>query len=827
MYITFPSTSSRSGVFPSTVARVYINNRLRRDAFCLSVELSAGINISECKLKLTQEGYDSKIFEFGDDVEIKVNPYGVIWRGFITGRDTTEFNETIYTAQDLLAHLQDDYFYQDYNYNDRITGEIINTKNMREIALIAFDIYTEWRTESGNDNYELTIDHESFPETNPGTVSVEGMNLLSGLNQALEQLDYRYRIVVEHSNSKSQIKVIKLGTGKDKHFLRGTDINAYPRAQRYGKTNVKSVSKTNDASEVISHVFSVGDNRKIETSVELEPSWDETGLTDAELVDILQNNDTYTKKTLDGTEENPNYKEKYERFWRNYTIPKTNDVVQGKRTETVAGTLSTEERQVPIVNNLVQKDPSTSEDIKSFIVYRRATDAGDLIKGSDDKTYECILSIDNADALVHKPTTGSDFGTYFQEFTTIDSPLQYTLYTDPPEFEDGSIYLKKNDKYYLQKDGFRINDNKEVEFNDVFSDASGNVLLKGSDGEFVSYDSNTKISTYQSSDIDFGNLTKSLLDRGLFLVLPEYKLMYLVTSFSTGGSPNFISVAGNLTDAGENGGIGSDFALVLIRGVTPEGSSFAYSTNPIPVYGQSGQGTIQGEYIYNPAGSEEITNDYAGYSLTLGTIGALASSPTLPNKIPVIVDEPGDTEVYKIVTSSAKSVFVSNDKLDLTDKPTNFQITAPQSLLELKYPYSKIYLNFAYDSNQRLFYNSADLSFEDRKHIIYKENNSYRWETRSNNFDLSLDANNKTIITLRDGSVDDIKQDSELATWGQKQISGQTNQVENYSISLPNFPFEYKIGDLIVDNRKATRSLITRITYNFADQSTELTGMSK
>jgi hypothetical protein len=573
MQLVIPSASRSAFSLAPIDQAVWIAGIRRPDAYCQVISLGTAGQPGHAEIFFERGQYDSALCVEGDLVEVKVNRIGTVHRGTISGRRTDLTDLLVYQSTDLLDRFDATHFEQEFNFVDDVDQEEEedllggttavkarkNVATVRQMAWWAYATYLTWLSYAAPDEYALSIDLESFPATVPGVTHILGQPLLQGLQQALEAVDYRYRITVDHTDGASTIRAFLLGSGRARGILRCSDPTAAYTAQPGGQGNAESLSKSVDVRSTISHVWAEGDNRIFESAFALAQGWNEVAddyeppagktlldyVTESERDAVINNPDRYTKHKLDvksadkttNKVENPNYRPKFERVARVWTIPRQNDMFYiDDDDETYPDLMGETNRQLKIESGLVQD--LNGKELSHFLVCKR---------------------------------TGKD-------------------------------------ELFIKFDGFTVRQSREVHLMQPLVDSVSNVLGKGIRGVYVadSWDSESKTSQYQIDELSLNSiLTTADVTAGCWLVLGEIGTFYKVDAFTM----NTLTVWGNLTNAGSNKDDGTKYA---------GGQWFIIKADPVKKSGTDGAGAEYGQYLIATGESDELTNEYLGAYLICG-----------------------------------------------------------------------------------------------------------------------------------------------------------------------------------------------------------------
>lgn len=766
-FLTIPNKSTSIFQLEPLKVDVWIAGTRRTDAYCTEFTTSDNKSFGSASIWFPKAQYDSEMCLENDLVEVKIAPYGTVWRGYIVGRDSNISDTLVYTACDLLAKLDDTFFWQhEYNYTDEVSKEKKYPYTCRQIANDAYGLYLAWKTGTCDDDFLLSIDLESFPETVPNETKIIGQPLLQGLQSILETLDYRYRIKVEHSDYGSTIKAYILGAGTQKNVNRGSDPDSSYMYQESGPAIVFDINKTVSANNALTHVEAFGENRIIETALTLTQSWNlvpdnfspPTGKSIKDYVTFSEQNqvinawEKYTKEQIDikaadkfnTKATNPNYRKKFERVCTHYSIPLVNDVWTYNDT---ANTTSFGEasKRVKIESELVQT--FGDESIDHFLVYKRLNDP----------------------------------------------------------------------KLYVKLDGFSVKDNREVVFSQPFVDSYSTVLCKGSKGQYKegSWSASNCTSTYTIADN--ANLMSSITETNLhsnsssWLVLGETQSVYEIKARTS----NTFSVIGNT----EGAGVKND------KGEVQKGNYWYVLNQPV-IYasGQAGVGKKEGKYQITSNSSEELNNKYSGMWLILGDYDfEKLGFKTAPKDLKTFRIA-SSSDKYLTIDNPSTDLTGAPSKWVIVypqvEKKRPFEWIA----LNTSYKSGQRLCWFSGDGSIQ------PISPLRTQRVVYKENNDFKWTTEKNNYRLvksSTDGEeDKYSVIYNPSKIDKKKDFSNLAAWAINQINGANAYEINYSITLRPMDFNIQVGDRILDNQIDSGATVTSIKYDLDNYSQNITASS-
>lgn len=356
------------------------------------------------------------------------------------------------------------------------------------------------------------------------------------------------------------------------------------------------------------------------------------------------------------------------------------------------------------------------------------------------------------------------------------------------------VYKRTGDaNYYAQFDGFTIKDSATVEFQKPFVDTVSRVLEKGSDGAFVpdSYDTGANTSQYVVGDsyVDFtASIPSETITAGAWLYLGEVGTFYKISAVA---SASTITVMGNLTGAGgENAG--GDFVILDLL--------------PLQLAATDGTGETGGKYRIAAGTGGAASNEYAGMYLVLGDYDVTDQG---------FVAAPADVKCYRIAYNNDKVLFVDDVTEDLTGASANYAIVNPRQ--ETFRRFEAVYLNAAFQSVQKLTYQSTNLSDLRAKRIVHKSNPEYLWRTMANYWKLvaQTGAEDKFVVTYTTTKTDAVKDQAALGTWALQSVGGANIYESDYAMSLPFMELAVQIGDRLVDTGTDSGCSVTGVEHDF------------
>lgn len=766
MDIVIPNPSGNPHCLEVIEQEVTINGLRRTDAYCDELTLQAGAGFGYAVIGFRRAGYDALLCRENDLVTVAARPWGTLFRGYITGRTSTLEDRLQYQALDVLSKFNDTYFTHEYNYRDEVTREWQYVYSARAIAWDAWLLYRAWKTEYSGDTFLLGIDLDSFPDVIPGSeirhqnigeTHIKGMPLLQGLQTVLAAVDYRYRIKVAHTGRASIIRACLLGTGYRKRLVRGTRPDLPYYSQPAGTAQATAVAREVSSANTITHCWAEGSERVIETALPLAGAWNavpndftpaeghviEEYVTAAEQEEVINNWERYTLREFD-LKGSDGFKFGERALNPNYRM----------KYEAVCRRFS-----IPALDDTYYED----DDAQAWPALRGALARQVKIEGS----------------LVQE-LGGEAIAPYI-------------------------VYKRVDDeRVWVKKDGFTIENDLVVEFAKPFVDKVSTVRAKGSKGAYVaaSWSAGSQTSHYAVTDtgVDFTTLvTSELIAAGVWLILGEYRLAYNVISVESAGE---LVVFGNLSGAGVGDAEGKHWLLT--------------DKDPFKVYDNSvtdhGAGSPEGVYL-GGTGDEDITNEYSGMLLALGNKDGSK-----------FLDPPSAMQVLRIAYNKGEE-FYTQGATDLTNASAEWCILDIRT--ERARAYEWVKLNAAYRSLQRLIWWSGDLGTALNKRLVYKNNEQYLWKTMRNNYRLaaSFDPGHETDyqVVFNDQTLDVEKQDDELEAWARNQIAGAGDYETNYRITLGIMDLNWAVGDCVVDNRVAQNAAVTGIRFDFNAYTQEIT----
>jgi hypothetical protein len=759
MDLIFPTRGGSVCEIPAPTVEVYIAGARRVDAVCTSITLGCGFNTGRADIwfpsvrgERPYARYDAVLALENDLVEIMVRPHGVLFRGYVVARRSEE-KSLIYGVAGLEEKFNATFFGQEFNYLDEVTGARKYPWTVRQIAEFCWRQYAMWAAGLEDDAALLAIDLESFPETVPNETNVMGQPLLRGLATIMESVDYRLKLMVVHGGQASTIKAYVMGGGAKRLLVRGEDTTRNYTRQPGGVVNVVKITREADAGQALSHIAAEGDNRVVESAFMLTPDWNEVendfeppeGHSLKEYVTIFE------RETVINN-------------WATYTTEKV-DLKQADTT--VSGT----------------KGMNPNYRRKYERVARRFK-----IQTLDDIWYA-------NDDPVSNPVPYGEMGRQVK----LEGKCVQTF--GGAEVGPFVVYKRVGDPtLYVMREGFTIHDSQWVEFNRPMVDTVSNLLAKGLAGAYVpgSWNAGDKTSQYKvtgAPDLT-ATISAEKLAAGVWLMLGEYhNAPYKVTARTT----DTLTVQGNLTDAGADGGAGAQWMVT--------------DYNPILQTAMDGVGATQGRYQIAADGDDTIINAYAGLLLIAGNIDATTGA---------LLDAPADLKTFVIARDSEKYLYTDKPNEDLTGSPASYMILAPRR--ETKRLLEWVALNDSWKSLRRLGWASGDVGTTRNKRIVYKNNNEYKWISMAGNYLLkkveTAGEEDKYTVMLNPTPGDVRNDGAALALWASNQIQGANQYKVKYpGVVLQPMDFGLQIGMRPVDTRMDTGATVVGITYDLIAQA--------
>lgn len=761
--IVIPNLGQNKFLFNPLDQQIYINGERRTDIVCTDCTLQSGTESSNASLWFPHGKYDSQLVNENDIVEVVMKNFGVIFRGYITSRKSSITDRIVYTALCYGEKFNDIHFYHEYNYLDEITGELQYPYTIKQIAMEAYQLYATWQSINCPDDFALDIDLESFPDISPKETNITSQPLIQGLQQLLDDIDYRYRIRIYHDDNASTIQAYLLGEGYIKQINRGTDVSVSYYDQPDGIATVSNIDKSVNASNVLNYVYAVGDKRVVETAFTLGSWWNEVPndftppegytlqdfVTVAERDKVINNWEKYTTPLLDIKAadkfnyklNNSNYRKKYEYVCTHWYLPRWDESYYFEDDPlNYPNLITSPDIQPKIETDLVQQF-TDNDPLKHFIVFKR--------------------------------------------------------------FNDDTIRVKF--------DGFDVKDSKLVVFEHPFVDKVSNVVIKGNYGSYVDGSYNNTTSQYSVANDNIPDfvtyITVQNITDGLWLVLGEYPSYYKIKEVDQ----QIITVYGNLTDCGVDDGNGNK---------TKGNDWFIVNKDPFYAYGQSGTGGQNGTYEIDTGQDETLTNQYTGMYLVLGNYNAntdgfmdLASDLKIfriaySSSKYLFVDQK-----TKDLTGYPQTWTIVNIQKE-TKRP--FEWVALNTAYDSTQKLAWLSDDLAPEIANKRQVNKVNTQFkwttESNNYQLIK----YTQEGMEDQFSVVF---NPTVI-------DHLNQKAELISWATNQVKGSNDLEIQYSISIRPFDFNIQVSDRLYDNRIDSGATVTGIKFDFTNYQMDGTAAS-
>lgn len=526
---------------------VYVENRRMKDVVVEHFEIGADLEPSQAVIRFPDSEYDAVPVKENQEVEIYVDRHLTgkpVFRGYVAGIETEDIGIGGALCFDGRGHL-DDYIYENnFNVEDEETGLVTNSADTRRIVQDGYNDYKRQSISNGN-GAVLGIRLSDFPSRYPGEQNLKGTSIGLGIQRLIESvLDGEYRLFVEHNRSKSALRVLKIGSGRSGHTVRGTNTNLRPEEQPHGNANIGTQRKSENAYQVVNRVIGEGRRRKVETCVQLVPLWDA-----ASQQEIINYPQKYTQKTING-KRNPNYDSANDDVGRQYWIPTIDD-----RWTDANGKTKGSIRHPKIMDSLVQTSPNSNRKEDPFILVRYPGDTSYQVHKDGFSYKDRMLHLTkkfikredliitsgvgevggtlSALTLIH---TGKVFGDtmdytehdYWIKFEpshavfsvafgaidtlTLDVPVGWTQ-TEVDDF----LTLSDENTYHVYQD-----------FDPRKSSGEG-FILKGADGSGFLFGDPATIMQYKSKETDFD----SELSGGPYYLVCGQKAVFSISSWSS------------------------------------------------------------------------------------------------------------------------------------------------------------------------------------------------------------------------------------------------------------------------------------------------------
>jgi len=371
--------------------QVKIGGRIRSDAYPSSIIISGGFSPGTAVIEFPRAAYGSEPARPRDKVEIKIGGT-IVFKGWINEPEEAEDKAgdmVKMTARDLRSRLNDAFAPRSFNLRDTrktIFLEGDNTEGIGSRAVIRslMDSFNDFTTASQPSPVTMEMDVGSIPDDYPGTLQIQGQMIDQALGGVVSRLSESFIIRLNYDRG-DRLEAVGLPDSSGTQYqsrrsrrfnvVRGSDMEAIPRAQPWGVANAKP---TRSKSYDITNILTVrGAPKIIETMRELDIGWDDDGSVGG----ITRGNAlaNWTKYTTPPTKDiaNPDFKPWITSFFRRYQIPKITV------TTDQAGTLSST-LQVPILPRLVREDPfsASGEAMQPFLLVKwPGVAAYDLVLG--------------------------------------------------------------------------------------------------------------------------------------------------------------------------------------------------------------------------------------------------------------------------------------------------------------------------------------------------------------------------------------------------------------------------------------------------------------
>jgi len=279
-----------------------------------------------------------------------------------------------------------------------------------------------------------------------------------------------------------------------------------------------------------------------------------------------------------------------------------------------------------------------------------------------------------------------------------------------------------------------------------------------------------------------------------YLMISNKKVAFKIT----GNTPTTVTVTANsrvsaLTDAS------AEFLI--------------YKDNPIQTSGTGGVGDEDGNYTVS--GATWTPNAYSGMSLITGTQFAIGDDEEGKNT---------QATAFRIKYNTDTKLFLTTTD-DLSNYSASWQIVTNETV-KREFP-SEIWLNFAYESEQRLEYdsNKEGTAYKDRKFLIRR--NEFKWTTEFENFIISYTDN---VLSAEKRATEDVVNtydDTAMEAWATKRIAFTQELRHGFEVNLPAMDLHYSIGDRIKANEYLTDLNIIEIRYDLVNKTTSLSIANK
>lgn len=775
-----PSISS--SMLPPVRPRVEIQGVRRTDISVMRISLACGASAGTAELECPDYPFAEDVLLDNDLVVISVEPYGVIFRGFISSSNPDSTGRVSFTALDYSEKLNDGFALRDYRYKDEVAKVRTNVCSVRFAAENMYRDYVLWQESLYTSPVLLSLDAESFPNVWTDELNVYGTPHGSAFAELLEKYSKSWTTTVEHTDAASYLRALDLTQGlRTVSLATATDPALGIADQPGGFASVRLANESIDLSQTYSHIYAEGAKAIIERSVAL----DVKGWVNQDPVDELftiNNYDLYSKREAKDYP-NPNYDPRACKVYCSFPLPKVNDswwydfdvLKYGSAYSPPPDgvyTYGQRERYAKWESDLVQEIPNTVEAVDPSPFPTDPTEAGVTPEPNKYKPFIIAYRLDApTDPLI------------ITEGFSIDTE-RYAVTSDEPLVEDVRV----------------INGISQY-------------------GSFTSYDSGTGRSVYSDLQYDF---TVQLLAQGFtlanyatalnaypwqqgkfYLYFGEVLWAYPVISWTD----KTITVQGDLTG----------FGVAKADGSKAQGGDWQLiSTFPRLAVGGSGAGYANGIYATGEVGI--VPGQFTGKHLVLGDYTSVGGEVVCAGN--PVVNTTGYTD-YRIIGNDANGVIQIDAGTSLLGKSAGWQIVDDK--ISFKYPYTAIYLNAAYESMMPLSWKSAKLNSENLNRIAYVKDDDKKWMIQYNNWQIVWSvALNRWTASYHEGWTDSKKHITELENWGLTQHLGEYSARHEITCELPFFEM-IRIGDRLILNGEDTGLCATRVDLDFSSASTSAT----
>lgn len=372
MSLIVPDTYNK--ILDPIIVKTYINGVRYPNCNINRLCSSIGIRPSELEGELPYSDFNFTL-EDNDLVEVEIEPYGFLFRGYIVDHSCTQTKNLRFYAIDYREKLNDANAEINYNYTDKVTKKIENIATVKEAIE---DLYIQYlNTQNylyGDSAFILTLDNTTLPDDYAKEQIIEGQPMGGAISSILGDYDKKWTFRVIHDESDSILQIFPLDVGYNViNLVYATDPNLHISQQPNGFANLKKVLWDVSTQDTISHIHGVGSNLLLETKFTLSKGWDNT-LTSEEEADIINNWHLYTKQNLIDGSVNQYYNDTYKQVFTRWIIPIINDTwinpLSDPENQTYLGLAN---RQVPIEHKCIQTKDDGSE-VKPFLVYKKLDD---------------------------------------------------------------------------------------------------------------------------------------------------------------------------------------------------------------------------------------------------------------------------------------------------------------------------------------------------------------------------------------------------------------------------------------------------------------------